>query len=459
MMTSGFGCSFLSEETKQALEPVTLEYWRVWDDRSDFSAIISAYQQLHPNVRINYRKFRYEEYEDALLEAFAADKGPDIFSIHNSWMLKYKDFIQPMPQTITLPYRTIEGTIRPEEVIKLRTNPTMSLRELKNQFVETVYDEVVFSTEVSNDPNVPPQDLIYGLPLSLDTMALYYNRDLLNNAGIVNPPTDWTSFQEDIVKITKLDEDGNLLLSGAAIGTGENISRSADLISLLMMQNRAQMTDDGGNIVFNQIPAELSGRTISPGEEALRFYTDFASPVKEVYTWNNDQPDSIEAFAAGETAFMFGYAYHKEQIDTLAPRLNYSIAPMPQIEGNPPVNYANYWIETVSNKTADINEAWDFIMFATAEEQVDSYLNNTEKPTALRNLIEEQTLDDNLLPFASQILTARTWYKGEDPNTMEQVFIEMIDSVVNGEVIVKDALDLAVNRVRQTLKVKKPYEF
>ena len=439
------------------MQPVTLNFWRVWDDTSDFSEIINAYTTLHPNVKINYRKFRYEEYEDALLTAFADNKGPDIFSIHNTWVKKYQDYIQPMPATITLPYTTLEGTIQKQEVVKLQTKPTLTLRDLKNYFVDTVYSDVVFTTPPKT-ANALPVDQIYGLPLSVDTLAMYYNRDLLNNAGIVDPPKNWTEFQQDVTKITKLDQQGNILLSAAAIGTGGNISRSTDILTLLMMQNGAQMSGASGYPTFNIIPDDQAGRTVAPADEALKFYTDFASPVKEVYTWNDEMPNSIDAFASGQVAFMFGYSYHREQIESIAPKLNYKIAPIPQIEGNPQANFANYWVETVSNRSKNLNEAWDFTTFAASKDQVGSYLNKTKKPTALRSLIDTQNLDEDISPFSSQILTAKTWYKGEDPNAMEEAFKSMIDSVVSGALSVRDAIEIGNNKVRQTITVRKAYE-
>ena len=71
----------------------TLTYWRVQDSESNFSAIINSWRSMHPNIKISYRTLRYEEYEQALLEAWAKGEGPDIYSIPNTWVNKYQDFI------------------------------------------------------------------------------------------------------------------------------------------------------------------------------------------------------------------------------------------------------------------------------------------------------------------------------------------------------------------------------
>ena len=99
-----------------------------------------------------------------------------------------------------------------------------------------------------------------------------------------------------------------------------------------------------------QIPENLRFRRTNPAADAVRFYTDFADPGKEVYTWNKNMPNSLEAFILGKTAFFFGYAYHLPTIKSRAPKLNLSIVKLPQIAGNPEINFANYWLETVSRK-------------------------------------------------------------------------------------------------------------
>jgi ABC-type glycerol-3-phosphate transport system substrate-binding protein len=65
---------------------------------------------------------------------------------------------------------------------------------------------------------------------------------------------------------------------------------------------------------------------------ALNFYTDFANPVKEVYSWNNTLDNSVNAFASGKLAIMFGYSYHLETIKALSPKLNFLLVLYHKIE-------------------------------------------------------------------------------------------------------------------------------
>jgi multiple sugar transport system substrate-binding protein len=450
-LTSGFGCKLVDKEVKKAMEPITINYWRVWDGPDAFDEIIANYKQLHPFVNINYRKFRYSDYEKEIINALAEDKGPDIFSIHNTWVRKYQTKIEPMPDSITMAYPVVKGTLKKETIPELRTTKSTTLKEIKNNFVEAVYDDVVI--KVKNEKSGSFEERVFALPLALDTLAMFYNKDLLNNAGLPEPPSFWNKdFQQNVKKLTKQNVQGQIIQAGAALGGSANIERASDILSILMMQNGAEMADKGGSILFNRIPPALAEQKYNPGLEALLFYADFANPAKEVYCWNKDMNNSLKLFSEGKLALMFGYSYHLPTIISQAPKLNFGIAKLPQIEGNSSVNFANYWVETVSDKSKHKSEAWDFIQFATKAEQAKSYLAKTKKPTALRSLIAGQLDDLEVGVFASQVLTAKSWYKGYDSAAMEKIMEEIIDNVASGQMAVDGAINLGVQKAQQTMR-------
>lgn len=450
ILTSGFGCKLVDKKTQEAMRPVTLNYWRVWDGPDSFADILSAYKKLHPFITINYRKLRYDEYENELLNALAEDRGPDIFSIHNTWIKKYSNKITTMPPTITLAYPIVKGTIKKEIIPQLKTTKSLSLKEIKDNFVDAVYGDVV--DLALNNQTKKYEEKIYGLPLFVDTLAMYYNKDLFNNAGVAVPPAYWNSeFQQDVKKTTKQDNKGDIIQSGVSLGGSNNIERYSDILSILMMQNGSAMMDESGRVLFDKIPVNLKDQKYNSGLEALRFYTDFANPAKEVYSWNKNLDISLNLFTQGKLAIMFGYSYHLPTIRAQAPKLNFGITKLPQIEGNTPINFANYWVETVSNKSKLTNEAWDFIQFATRAEQAKTYLDKAKRPTALRALVNKQIDDNDIGIFADQVLTAKSWYKGSDSSAMEKIFADMIDAVVLGQDKIERLINLAANKVQQTI--------
>ena len=438
LVTSGFKCGAPPAGlTPGKPESITLNYWKVWEDSFNISELVELYQKEHPHIAISYRNLTAEEYENELLRAFAEDRGPDIFSINTTWMRAYQTLIQPLPPEIKIQYVIQKGTIKKETFTELRTLKTLTLRDVKSLYPDVVYDNQVIDSQ------------IYGLPLSIDTLALYYNRDLLNNAGITSPPKTWDEFRSQVSQLTKLDLKGNVIQAGAAIGTADNVARAADILSLLMMQDGTVMTDSRGFATFDKVP-ENYNRAVKPSVEALNFYTSFASPAKQSYTWNVKMPNSLQAFMSGSVAFFFGYAYHLPIIKAQAPKLNFEITEVPQV-GNP-VNFASYWAETVSKKSKHLDEAWDFILFITANsENNKKFLERSQKPTALRMLIDAQKDDLELAPFANQLISSRSWYKGKNASAAEKIFNSMINDDILGNLPTANIIDLGVNKINQTL--------
>lgn len=432
LVTTGFSCRLTSPKTKEQLKPVTLTWWRVWDNVDNFTQIISNYKAIHPHVSIAYKKFRYEEYEQALLEAWAEDNGPDIFSVPVVWLKKYQNKISPLPESTQVAKQVITGpSWKQDTKIISETTLSPSPQTIKTNWAPTVYNDIIID------------DKVFGLPLSLDTLVLFYNSGLLDRAKIIYPPKTWADFKEQVIKLSLVDEENSILQAGAAIGTASNVPRNADILSLLMLQNGVAMPN------FNSPHPQDSN--YFPGQEALRFYTDFANPAKEVYTWNDKMPDALDAFIQGKAAFFFGYSFHLPIIQARAPKLNFEIGPAPQIAlGANEINSANYWVETAALKGTHQNEAWNFIQFATSEKQVLSYLKSAKKPTALRSLIQDQEKDYDLQIFANQVLNAQNWYHGQDFNQVEAIFKEMVESVNQGTATIPEATNYAAGRVKAT---------
>ncbi|HPV70543.1 MAG TPA: hypothetical protein PKY08_01410, partial [Candidatus Magasanikbacteria bacterium] len=109
-----------------------------------------------------------------------------------------------------------------------------------------------------------------------------------------------------------------------------------------------------------------------------------------------------------------------------------------------------------SKKTKYPNEAWDFILFANKAENVVKYLNKTGKVAALRELISSEKENPDLAVLAGQLLTAKSWYKGQNVTAAEKYFNEMIDTVLdektlNDTAIYNKVVNSAAGKIQQTI--------
>jgi len=278
-----------------------------------------------------------------------------------------------------------------------------------------------------------PSDLqmkIYGLPLFVDTLALYFNKgdydDAIPSQG--KPASTWEGLKDDVFKLTKKDQSfERFQVAGAALGRADNILRAIDILFMIMLQYKVNFYND--NISAAQFSKQSSvtatGTSINPAVEALRLYTSFALPSNKNYSWNEYLADpkssemEVETFAKGKVAMIFGYSYLYEEIkrdiidlqskgvQVIDPKV-IQIAAVPQIT-DPSVStdkrvaYANYYAETVSRTSANQDAAWDFLQFMTSKDNIAYYSQKTHRPTSRRDLIQDQIKDPIYGIFAQQI--------------------------------------------------------
>lgn len=399
-------------------EAVTLEFWGT-EPAGNWSQIISAYQTAKPKVAVKYIAKDAAKYEKELIEALAAGVGPDIVVINNTWLNKHVNKLSPAP------------------------NSVMNPQIFKDTFADVASQDLVRSNK------------IYALPFYVDTLALYYNKALYNNAGLVNPPRTWEEFNGVVKQLTQKDDSGNIVRSGAALGTVANVNYASDILNLLMLQTGATMVaKDGQQALFDRA-VNLDGRSYSPGLAALDFYASFALSSKPVYTWHARLPNSLKAFTEGQTAMYVGYAKNLKTIKNSLS--NFGVAPLPQIKDSRKdvsyldINWANYQAGAVTQASAKKEAAWQFLAFAVSRNAAGTYLKTSYLPPARKDLIEFTASDPALNVFAKQVLTASSWPQPDDIE-VKKIFERMINAVVLNQISSKEAVREAAGEVTNLLK-------
>lgn len=402
-------------------QTITLNYWTVFTDQEKIQPIIDEYQKAHPNIKIAYKRLTYEEYQKTLNENFAAGKGPDLFSVQNYWMPKYFDKIAPIPES------------------------AYKVPDYQKDFYPAVSDTV-------------KDNRIYGVPITMDILGLYVNDKLLGKAEPSDPPRTWADLvgNPETNKPNLLPQlnnrQGNTFNQSAIALGNDRIPRAADILALMMLQQKTKMTNDDQTQATFNLTQTVKNQDVHLGTDALRFYTSFANPSSSNYSWNAQMGDPATAFSRGKVAMMVGYTYLIPTLERLNPELDYDLKPVPQVEGTDPVNYTSYWAETVAKNSQHPNEAWEFIRYLTDRDQMVQYAE------AVRQLPARKEIDPGdarLRELKDQLETAQTWYKG-DADKADAFFVRMIGQVLSGE-DPQNAIDRAANDLTAVYKeIKSP---
>jgi multiple sugar transport system substrate-binding protein len=418
---NGKNCPVSSKEAKK----VTLTFAGAWDTDKQWETVIQNFRDYEIkkrglNVLVQYEQLDKYNYEDILLDRMLNKKSPNLFLVYNTWVPKYKNRIEPMPSGY------------------------LTLDQFAKYFPQVAQKDLVADGK------------IYSVPAYIDTLALYYNKDMFANAGIIEPPTTWAEFATDVEKLTVPGKSGAITRLGATVGGAANVDASSDIVMLMVMQNNLKSANTNGNLVsFNTAEAK----------NAVKFYTDFADPSSKFYTWNyQDQTYSVDHFVNLHAAMSINYSDEIQNInDKTGGSLNYAVAPVPQQYPNDKVNYASYWTPVVSNDATCVEEkgvtvkcdalAWDFMQYIATDKNIAPYIEATGRPAASLTLAKTQAEKDGskLAPFASQILTAKSW-ANVDNTKNKTTLVDMLDSIITPDKQKKSTVTDAVAKARGVIK-------
>jgi multiple sugar transport system substrate-binding protein len=395
----------------------------IWgtDNQQAMNDVIQSYAGpgSGTSAQITYTQIDPSQYQSKLLSALAAGTGPDIFEIPNRDLAQWQSVATPIPATLAT---------------------TFSQVTLQSDFPDVVSQDFVSGGD------------IYALPLSIDTLAMIYNKDLFNTAGIATVPATWEGLQADLPALRVVNAQGQITQAALALGGSEmSIPNAPDIIFLLMMQNGAQMTSaDGTSVTFasGSNSTAVGGGSDTSGLNAFNYYLQFANAADSNYTWNDGMGTALTSFTQGKTAVIFDYSSALATIKAQAPFLNYGVAAMPQpAAATVAANYAKYNGLAVSRSSANIASAWSFIINLTtsaADENI--YTKAVGAPPALRSVIATDLTDPSLAVFASQALTAKSWHESNSEQ-IDSLMNTAIQNVLNGDADSTTALKQAQSAI------------
>lgn len=388
--------------------PVVLTVWGVEDDESIWRPIIANYQTSHPNVQITYLKQSLLNYRTRVQTQIRAGQGPDIFSLHSSW----------------LPMFSGELSAAPSSVISF------------SDFGKSFYP--IFKETLTSG------NKIYAMPTEFNGLALFYNEDILKAAGVAVPQS-WQDFVNTARQVTVKNQQGQIQTAGAAMGTTTNVDFWPEIIAMLFLQ---------------QPSANLASPASKNGGEALLFYTSFITDPKNK-TWDVNLASSTQMFEGGKLAFYFAPATQAQVLKTANPTLNFKVAPVPQLPGGN-MAVGGFWAEAVSGRSTKQQEAWEFLTYLSSAQTL-QFLNQQRAdmgasilPYPRIDLAGISAPDPVLGAFNTQASYSKGWYlnSGIQDAGLNEEMVKIYEGIVNGVLQGQDpqgVLQGAASNIQQTM--------
>lgn len=411
------GGIFIAGKLQSSSKPkdVTLIYWGLWDDATVMEPIISDFERTNPHIKVQYEKQDIKglgQYVDRLTTRINSDKGPDIVRFHSSWTLQLNKYLLPFPQSL------------------------VSDTKIDTDYYKTVQRDMKVN------------GAYYGIPLGVDTLAMFVNTASLQSKGL-SVPQDWNDiYVKYAPELVVKDQNGKISTPSISLGTYDNISHAPDIVALLLLQNGANLKD-------------LAGSAKESAYDALKFYTSFAADERAV--WDETLDNSTLAFAKGNLPIYFGYSWDIFTIKGLNPNLQFQVAKVPTLAGRNNT-VSSYWAEGVSSKTKNSKEAFEFIDYLSKPETLQKLYQTQSKVRLFGTLYPRRSMapllssNNMVYPFVAQADDSQSTFFSSDTfdgdnGMITQMNVYMGNAVrsVNNNTSADSAIDTLSKGVAQVL--------
>lgn len=233
--------------------------------------------------------------------------------------------------------------------------------DLSDRFTEQMRSDFLEGPVESNTYD----DAVYGVPWFTDAGMLYYRQDLLDDAGISDPPTTWTDLRDMAKQIQgDADVENGYVFQGANYEGG-----TVNGLEFINSFGGAVLDENDASKVTIDSPESVDGMAT----ERSMVEDGIAPQAVSTYT----EEESEAAFLGGNTVFcrnwpyMYGLAGDEPNDSSQLVLDQIGVAPLPAAEGGESVSGLggwNFYINSaVPQETQDA--AWEFVKFMTASEQ------------------------------------------------------------------------------------------
>lgn len=297
-------------------EVVELTMWGGWsgDQIGQLEKQLEGFNNSQDKIKVTY--MAQDTMEQKLLTALASNDVPDIvlWDRFNTGVYAPKGALMPLDDYVA--------------------KDSLDM----GQFYEPAVDELTSGGK------------LYGIPLTVDTRVIFYNKDMFAEAGVdATDITDWESLREAAIKLTKWNGD-ILEQSGFSL-------KDVGLFNNWIAQAGGMMIDDSANPPVTAFNSEA-------GLEVLAYWDKLLNEDK-VYQLGFEDGFGGDGFKAGKVAMTFNGPWVLEQYKEAG--LNFGVIGQPKgPTGDMHAMMGGFGL-AIPNKAKHPEEAWEFIKWWTTQ--------------------------------------------------------------------------------------------
>ena len=371
----------------------------------DIKSMTAKFEEANPGVTVALEFVPYEALHDKIIAAAGAgDDGYDVVLFDVIWPAEFatRGFLQDVTDRIPADY------------------------------TDKVFDGAWTTVEYDGKR--------YGMPWILDTKYLFYNADMLAEAGISAPPKTWAELAEQAKQI----KDKGIVEYPLVWSWSQSEAMICDFTTLTAANDGAFF--DEGQPAF----------TAGGAKDAVSFMKatldeGLSNPSSREYF----EEDVRRVFSNGEAAFALNWTYmnalaNDPKESKVAGKVK--VAPAPGVEGKSTASSVNGSMGLgIPANSPHADEAWAYISFLTQKDVQDNYAKLSlpiwKAPYSEPKVIEGQ---EDLIAAAKESI-AVMYPRPLVPSYTEvsDILQKNIHQVLLGQASVDDALEAAADRVKR----------
>lgn len=378
------GCSSGSNTKDEENATLTFSIWETYE-KGGMEKIAEAFEKENPNIKVNVEVTPWNQYWTKLEAASTGGTTPDIITMLSSEFYNYASNGQLMNLNDLVDDGKIDPSNYRKEIVDLYT-----------------YD-----------------DDLYTVPKDVDSLGLWYNKALFDEAGLAYPDDTWTwdTLLENAKKLTNADKG---IYGFAAPNVGQ------DGYNSFVFQNEGTfLNNDHTKSTVN------SANTV----EALQWFVDLS--VKEKVSPTDNQlaeNDAVTSFQSGKVAMVVQGSWMTSQFkDNEYTKENADVAVLPK--GKVQATQMNGKGYAIAAQTKYPEAAKKFVEFLGSEEGMKI---QAETGTAIPayNGLGQEWVDAsevfNAQVFVDQLEHGQMKPYSKDTKAMENALTEGLRDAFNG---------------------------
>lgn len=375
--------------------PVTINFWHHYSAQSAenetlMNVLIPQFESENPGIKVNAVSHEWAELHDKVLVSATSNSLPDVARCDIAWLPEFQ-----------------------------KMGVLVALDEAVPGFADvsaTLLDSALSTAKIGGH--------YYGLPLNTNSKILFYNKAMLDAAGVAVP----TTMDEWVAAVTKLSGTN---ANGQQVWGWDEPGLSGWNICPFIWSFGGSLTDADQTVATGYVNSEATVKAVETFAELVK--------AGAITGFNSGDIPMTDGFGTGRYAMMLEGPWKTAELAGAYPDVAYGTAPIPAGAGGSVSVLGGEDIAMFG--TANQDAAWKFMQFMTSEYAETEMAKCGQIPVNKAALASDTVKNAAYAPFIEAIQTAKARPTVAAWSEMDNALVGAMTAVIGGEKTAQAAMD------------------